>query len=309
MDVKIDHVTKTYGDVTALDDVSFEVEGGATFGLLGTNGAGKTTLIKLLVGLDTPDEGNIYVGRTDVRSAGRRMRALVGYLPQRVGFPSKLTGREVLTFTGRARRIPAADLQERIPDVLETVGLTHAADRSVGGYSGGMHRRLGLASAILDRPSVLVLDEPTAGLDPEGVAEYHRVIESIRDRTDSTVIFSSHVLSEVESLCDSIAILHQGELRTAGSVDELTERADEETTVRMRVDDPETATSIALEYGDVTAVENDTIEITSPDARSAELISAVGAEVTIETLDVDRPGLAAIFRDATGLPGEAEANA
>ncbi|WP_181693092.1 ABC transporter ATP-binding protein [Natronomonas sp. LN261] len=300
MEIKIDDVTKTYGDVTALDDVSFDVERGSTFGLLGTNGAGKTTLIKLLVGLDRPDDGRIRIGETDVATAGRTVRELVGYLPQRIGFPSKLTGREVLRFTARTRRIPKAKWQERVPDVLDTVGLAGAADRNIGGYSGGMRRRLGLATAILNRPPVLILDEPTAGLDPEGVAEYHHVIEEITDRTDSTVLFSSHVLSEVESLCDSVAVLHGGELRASGTVEGLTESVGSGVTVRMRVDDVGTAATIARRHGDV-STSDDSVVVELAEASVSDLIGDINETVDVAGVDVERPGLETIFHDAVEI--------
>ena len=300
MKISVEGVTKTYGDVTALEDVTFDVEQGSTFGLLGTNGAGKTTLFKLLVSHDRPDAGRLTVGDTDVESAGRQVRELVGYLPQRIGFPGRLTGREVLTFTANARRMSAGDRVERIDEVLETVGLAGDADRSVSGYSGGMVRRLGLATAILARPPVLVLDEPTAGLDPEGVAEFHAVIEEIRDRTDATVIFSSHVLPEVESLCDSVAILHDGRVRTTGSIEALERDLGDLTVVSLRVDDADAAAAAARDFGTVT-VDGRTVRVKCPGSAVIDLLAAVGGAVTVERVDTETPGLESIFRDAVGL--------
>lgn len=219
MEINATDVRKTYGDVTALDGLSVSIPDGSTFGILGTNGAGKTTLFKLLIGHDRPDEGTITVGGEAVTDAGRRIREHVGYLPEHIGFPASLTGREVLAFHARVRGLSA---DGRIADTIDRVGLSpEAADRPVSGYSNGMKRRLGLAAVLLAEPSVLILDEPTAGLDPRGVTEFHRIVERIGAETEATIVFCSHVLSEVERLCDQIAILHEGSVRASGPVEEL----------------------------------------------------------------------------------------
>ena len=243
MQLTITDVRKHYGDVTALDGPSFTVPAGSTFGLLGTNGAGKTTLLELLVGHDRPDAGTITVGDRDVTDAGHAVRQDVGFLPEDVGFPGDLTGREVLELTARLRSV-GADRSVRIQSVLETVGLADAADRRVSGYSNGMGRRLGLAAALLSEPPVLLLDEPTAGLDPRGVATFHEVIERIRRETDATVVITSHVLEEIERLCDEVAILHEGRLVAAGSVDELSRATAERVRVRLAPADDGTVSTV-----------------------------------------------------------------
>ena len=222
MHIEANDVRKTYGAVTALDGLSLEIPDGSTFGLLGTNGAGKTTFFKLLVGHDHPDAGTVRIGGTDVAAAGSRIRERVGYLPERVGFPPALTGREVLSFHARIRGLPA---DGRIDAVVERVGLDAGdADRPISGYSNGMRRRLGLATVLLPDPAVLILDEPTAGLDPRGVAEFHRIVEGLQS-TDVTVVFCSHVLSEVERLCDRVAILDRGRVVESGLVSDLVDVA------------------------------------------------------------------------------------
>lgn len=220
MNVQATDVRKTYGDVTALDGLSLSIPSGSTFGILGTNGAGKSTLFGLLVGHDRPDAGTIAVGGTDVTEEGRRIRERIGYLPEHIGFPPALTGREVLAFHATVRGLPE---DGRIDEAIESVGLDPAAaDRAVSGYSNGMQRRLGLATVLLPDPAVLILDEPTAGLDPRGVDEFHRIIDRINDETDATVVFCSHALAEVERLCDRVAVLHDGVIRASGPVEEVT---------------------------------------------------------------------------------------
>lgn len=214
-------LTKRYGDVVALDGLDLSVETGTTFGLLGTNGAGKSSLFKLLVGHLRPDAGSVSVVGRDVSEAGHELRRLVGYVPEHAGFPTAVTGREVLTFHARMRGLSPSVRTDRISTVLDVVGLADAADRRVGGYSNGMHRRLALATSLLHRPRVLLLDEPTAGLDPLGVTDFHRIVERLAEQEELTVVLTTHVLAEVEALCDDVAVLHDGQLKFTGSIDEL----------------------------------------------------------------------------------------
>ena len=219
-------LTKRYGDVVALEGLDLSVETGTVFGLLGTNGAGKSSLFKLLIGHLRPDAGSVSVVGRDVTAAGHALRRVVGYVPEHAGFPPALTGREVLEFHAQIRGISEGARPERIAAVLKTVGLADAADRRVGGYSNGMNRRLALATALLHRPRVLLLDEPTAGLDPLGVTEFHRIVERLAEEEGLTVVLTTHVLAEVEALCEDVAVLHDGQLQFTGSVSELAAAGD-----------------------------------------------------------------------------------
>jgi Cu-processing system ATP-binding protein len=234
--IELDDVTKRYGSVTALEGVTLSVEHGRTVGLLGTNGAGKTTLFRHLVGHETPDSGRIEVaGRSP--EAGSAVRERVGYLPERPGFDDALTAREVLAFHAELRGVPAAERDRRVERVLATVGLSEAADRPTGGFSKGMTRRLGLGTVLVGTPSVLLLDEPTAGLDPRGVETFHDVVETLAAGSEVTVVFSSHALAEVEQLCDDVLLLDDGRVRVHGPVDDL-RLADGRVTVALRLADP-----------------------------------------------------------------------
>lgn len=295
MQITATNVQKSYGPVTALDGLSLEIPAGSTYGILGTNGAGKTTLFELLVGHDTPDAGQLQVGPYNVADAGVTLRHHVGYLPERLGFPANLTGREVLTFQRRMRGIPG---DGRIDEVLATVGLSAtAADRAVEGYSNGMRRRLGLAAALLPEPSVLVLDEPTAGLDPRGVTELHEILARIRDDTDATVVLTSHVLSEVERLCEHVAILQNGRLMESGAVSDLLQEAT--TTLQLRpaaASDVETVAERVSEIGDVT-IEDDTVTVQCPPDDIPTLYAAL-EDVTLAETRQPRTGLEQLFHDA-----------
>ncbi|OIB58981.1 ABC transporter ATP-binding protein [Natrialba sp. SSL1] len=297
MRITITDVHKRYSDVVALDGPSFDIPSGSTFGVLGTNGAGKTTLFGLLVGHDTPDSGRIEVGGVDVEQAGHRVRERVAFLPEHAGFPPAMTGREVLSVHARIRGITGRE--RSIAEALETVGLTDAADRTVSSYSNGMGRRLGLASALLGEPPVLVLDEPTAGLDPRGVATFHQIIERIDRETNTTVVLSSHVLAEVERLCDSVAILEDGVLRAAGSVDELRTAGGEHVTVTVRPSTGQERTQLreaARQYGDVTETDG---ELTVTCERGAAFEFCGGLESdSVDHFEVHEPGLDAAFHEA-----------
>ncbi len=294
MKITITDVHKRYGDVTALDGPSFEVPAGSTFGVLGTNGAGKTTLFELLVGHDTPDHGRIEVGGIDVEQAGHRVRERVGFLPEHVGFPPSMTGREVLDVQGRVRGL--GDRAIRIDEVLDLVGLPDDADRPVSGYSNGMRRRLGLAAALLPNPPVLVLDEPTAGLDPRGVGTFHRIVGRIDRESETTVVLSSHVLSEVERLCDEVAILHDGSLCATGSVDDLCTETGAGVTVRLQPADREQLIDDVQGFGMVDA-DGETIEVTCARDDTFDLVTALDSDL-VERFEVREPGLDAVFHRA-----------
>ena len=296
-------VTKRYGDVLALDGLTLEVEAGDTFGLLGTNGAGKTTLFKLLVNHVRPDAGRLSVAGMDVSSAGRDVRWVVGYLPEHAGFPPSLTGREVLAFHGRMRGIDPADRDARIEEVLETVGLVVSAARAVGGYSNGMNRRLGLATALLHRPRVLLLDEPTAGLDPLGVAAFHRIVDRLHRDRDLTIVLSSHVLSEVEALCDRVAVLHEGRLRVRGRVGELRSGTSEGVTVLLRLAEDADRAAVAdaaVVHGEVRDAAEDTLSVECSHRAAPALLEAVLESDVVTGYEVREPGLERVFEDAIG---------
>ncbi len=203
----------------ALDGVTLAVGRGEVFGLLGANGAGKTTLVKVLLGLARPTSGEVRVrGRDPRRSAARRR---IGYLPEGHRFPGYLTGEASLRLFGRLAGVGERDLDRRIPELLELVGLAGRGGDRVGRYSKGMTQRLGLAGALVDEPDILFLDEPTDGVDPVGRRQIRDILLATR-RQGTTIFINSHLLSEVERTCDRVAILHQGRVVREGTVEDLT---------------------------------------------------------------------------------------
>jgi len=218
-------LTKRYGDFTAVDDLTFRVERGQIYGLLGPNGAGKTTTILMLLGLSEPTAGEARVLGLDPTRNALQVKRQVGYLPDSVGFYGRLTARENLDYTARLNGIDADAARELIDRLLAWVGLTEAADRPTDAYSRGMLQRLGIADALIKEPSVLILDEPTAAIDPAGVGEMLALIRRLTDERGLAVLLSSHLLAQVERLCDRVGIFSRGRLVAEGSVAELAERA------------------------------------------------------------------------------------
>ncbi len=218
-------LTKHYDDVVAVDGLTLEVRRGEIYGLLGPNGAGKTTTILMLLGLAEPTSGEARVLGLDPARQPLEVKRHVGYLPDSVGFYGRMSGRENLQYTARLNGIPRTDAEASITQLLEQVGLDEAGDRMVDTYSRGMLQRLGIADALVKEPAVLILDEPTTAIDPTGVAELLRLIRRLVAERGIGVLLSSHLLEQVERLCDRIGIFSRGRLVAEGTMSELSRRA------------------------------------------------------------------------------------
>ena len=215
-------VSKHYGAVHAVNGVNLEIARGELFGLIGHNGAGKSTLFKMMLGLIPLTAGEILIDGASVTGSGfRAVRRKIGYLPENVVFYENLTGLETLQFFSRLK---GASLQDCAP-ALERVGLTHAARRRVREYSKGMRQRLGFAQALLGRPQILFLDEPTTGLDPEAIREFYAILRGLR-ADGVTVVLTSHILAEIQERVDRLAIMAEGKVQAIGSVQALREQMD-----------------------------------------------------------------------------------
>ncbi len=217
--ISLERLRKEYDGVAAVDDLSLEIPRGEVFGLLGPNGAGKTTTILMLVGLIQPTSGRCLVDGVDVALEPIVAKRRMGFMPDDVGFYENLTAEQNLEYFAALYDLPRASRSKRIADVLDRVDLA-GLDKKVGGFSRGMVQRLGIAKVLLNDPDVLVLDEPTANLDPLCVAEYRKIVRSLRDE-GKTIVVSSHILPEVSKVCTSFAILVRGRLITTGSVSDL----------------------------------------------------------------------------------------
>jgi ABC-2 type transport system ATP-binding protein len=216
----IHHVSRTYGSVKALTDVTLVLEPG-TIGLVGNNGAGKSTLLKVLLGLLTPDSGNGTILDCDIRLQSRELRGRVGYMPEAAAVVPMLKGVEFVTLSGDLYGMPHRDARRRAHEVLNYVGLGELRYRRLEEYSTGNLQRLKLAAALIHDPQLLLLDEPTNGLDPAGRASMLRLIEDLITETGKSVILCTHLLSDVEQLCDQIVVLHRGTVIRSGPMASL----------------------------------------------------------------------------------------
>ena len=220
--IEITRLVKTFGDAVALDGIDLAVPHGSVFGFLGPNGAGKTTALRILTGLARPTAGEARILGVNVSAAGNIVRSRIGYLPDVPGFYPWMTAMEFVEFAGRLFGIEPTTLRERAESLLQMAGLSDVKSK-VGGFSRGMKQRLGIAQALINAPSVLLLDEPTSALDPIGRREVLEMIASLRGRT--TVFFSTHILADVERVCDTAAILDRGKVVANAPIAELTRRA------------------------------------------------------------------------------------
>jgi len=221
-------LSKRYGDLIAVDNLELDVRAGEIFGLLGQNGAGKTTTILMLLGLAEPSAGVARVVGFDPTRDPLEVKRRVGYLPDNVGFYDGMTGRENLRYTAKLNGITHAEAESKIDAVLEQVGMTARADTNVDTYSRGMLQRLGIADALVKDPAVLILDEPTTAIDPIGVVEILDLLRSLVRERGLAVLLSSHLLAQVQSVCDRVGIFAAGKLIGIGTVPELAAQFGEE---------------------------------------------------------------------------------
>jgi ABC-2 type transport system ATP-binding protein len=219
--IVVEDLRKRYKDVQALDGVSFAVREGEVFGLLGPNGAGKSTTVRVLATLTKPDGGRAVVAGHDVAADPNAVRRTIGYVPQNSGVDRDGTGRENLTLQGRVHGMRGKELRARVDELLELLGLTDAADRLVRGYSGGMKRRLDIGIGLVHRPRVVLLDEPTTGLDPEARAAMWEELARLAQRERLTILLTTHYLEEADRLTDRLAIVSKGRVVVEGTADEL----------------------------------------------------------------------------------------
>jgi ABC-2 type transport system ATP-binding protein len=240
-------LTKRYGDKVAVDRLDLRIERGEIFGLLGPNGAGKTTTILMLLGLTEPTDGHARVDGLDPTRDALAIKQRVGYLPDDVGFYDELTGRQNLRYTAMLNRLSVREADARVDEVMQQVGLADVADRKTKSYSRGMRQRLGLADALVKRPSMLILDEPTVNIDPEGVRETLQLIARLRAENGVTVLLSSHLLHQVEQICDRIGIFVGGRLVAVGTVETLAQQLEGRWTFTVDADDPAGHVPDALE--------------------------------------------------------------
>jgi ABC-type multidrug transport system ATPase subunit len=293
MMVRAESLTKTYGAVKAVDRLSFEVEHGETFALIGPNGAGKTTTLRLLLGLSRPDAGRILIGPAGLEPHHPEARRDLGYVPQRVEFPPGRTVTEVLAFFAEIRGLERAMVER----ALERVGLAALATRRASELSGGYTQRLSLAQALLADPALLVLDEPTASLDPEATWEFRTLIEQLR-REGKTILLCSHLLSEVERVADRVLILVEGRRAALERMDSLRERQARATRLAIELEDDGTPAIEALRRAGIAAepIAGRGVRVDTGDGHAIQALETLrAAGVPVRTFELQRPTLEEIF--------------
>ena len=225
------HLVHRYGHFTAVDDFSLRVRTGETVGLLGPNGAGKTTVVRVLTTLTPVQRGEVKIFGLDSRRNTMDIRHNIGYVPQQLSIESALTGRQNVELFARLYDVPRSERGRRVGEALDAMHLADVADEPAGTYSGGMVRRLELAQALVNRPSLLILDEPTVGLDPIARDSVWAQVQRMQEDFGMTVLLTTHYMQEADALCDRVALMHHGRLQAVGSPEELKQKVSAEATL------------------------------------------------------------------------------
>ena len=246
--IEVDHLTKYYGPIAAIQELSFSVEKGEILGFLGPNGAGKTTTMRILSGFMPATSGRAVVAGYDVFSQALEVRRRVGYVPENISLYREMTVRSYLQFVADVKGIPPKECVEKIGEVMEACGVLDMERRLIGGLSKGYRQRVGLAQALLNAPPVLILDEPTVGLDPRQIIEIRDIIKGLR--REHTVILSTHILPEVSMTCDRVVIISGGQVTAVDTPDNLTERAQRHRLIHLEVHGPKEAVMTHLHHLD-----------------------------------------------------------
>ena len=295
--VDVDNLVKKYGNVTALQGISLSVEEGDVYGLLGPNGAGKSTLLSILLGYNSPLSGSVRVLGEDVQENGKEIRQRLGVLPEGFGVYGRLTARQHLQVAAQSKGVQIDE-----GALLRRVGLSDSIDRRAGGFSKGMEQRLALATALIGDPDILVLDEPTTGLDPNGARELREIVQKENDR-GATVFFSSHILSQVEAVCDTVGVVQNGSLVVQDTIQNLREErfghSETKATVRAATGDIESAVR-SVDGVEEVSVSDDVVTILCPNSVKFEALQAIENEgATITNIETEDASLDNIFADIT----------
>lgn len=308
--IQAKNLSKYYGNFQALNQISFQVQKGEILGFLGPNGAGKTTTMRILTGYMPPSSGSAVVAGFDVIEDSIEVRRRVGYLPETVPLYPEMSATEYLTFMGSLRRVP--DLENRVADVLSEVGLHDRADSYTGNLSKGLRQRLGLAQALLHHPDVLILDEPTIGLDPAQIIEVRDLIRKVG--SDRTVMLSTHILSEAQQICDRVLIINQGKILAEDTPNNLQAQmaGAERIFVRTTTDEK----TLAKLLGELPGVEEVVrvaggVEVSGPpgkDIRPQLARAIVEAELDLIELRASKVSLESVFLQLTQEENDRDAS-
>ncbi len=296
---------KTFGDLVAVDGVGFSIAEGETYGLLGPNGAGKTTSISMICGLLERDAGEVIIDGEPLTTRSVGVKRAVGYVPQDIAIYPDLTARENLMFFGRLYGLPGSEIKGRVDEVLETIGLADRAKEKSDNFSGGMKRRLNIGIGLLHKPHLLVLDEPTVGVDPQS---RNAILESVEMLSNQGmgVLYTTHYMEEAERLCDRVGIIDHGKIVAEGTRRELVELVGQHDRINLKASGHLEAAAEATRGADgvleVGVLDDglDVIADCAADALTGILAKVAGAGAAVSSVDVEEPNLEAVFLHLTG---------
>ncbi|SHK24383.1 ABC-2 type transport system ATP-binding protein [Anaerobranca californiensis DSM 14826] len=303
--VNVNELKKVYGNITAVNKISFTINNGEIFGLLGPNGAGKTTTISIIATLLKPTSGDVTIDNYSVTKKPHKVREILGYVPQDIALYPTLNARENLTFWGRMYNLNGKELKERVDEVLELVNLTERAKEPIKNYSGGMKRRINIAVGLLHKPKLLVMDEPTVGVDPQS---RNSILETVKNlsKEGMTIIYTSHYMEEIESICDTVAIMDNGEIKALDTVNKLKEIVGNENTIKVFLHSPLTAerkTILLKTFNSSIQIKDREIYLTTNDGNDKliDIISTLQSlDLEIDSVDIIKPNLEKVFLHLTG---------
>lgn len=301
------NLVKKYGDLTAVDDVSFEIQEGEIFSLLGPNGAGKTTTISMLSTLLTPTSGDALIDGSSILNDNMQVRKSIGIVPQEIALYDELTALENLEYWGKLYDLGGGELKKRIREVLEVIGLTDRAKDRVKTYSGGMKRRINIASGLLHKPKLLFMDEPTVGIDPQSRRMILDMVKELNQQ-GMAILYTTHYMEEAQELSDRVGIIDHGKLIAIGTQDELTQQIGETDSIHLETDPTDNLPSIAAKmegFGEISKVivETDGLTLITKDAERslAPIITHAGqAGARIRSIEIIEPNLETVFLHLTG---------
>jgi ABC-2 type transport system ATP-binding protein len=301
MMIEVSEIRKQFGEVKAVDGLSFKVAEGEIFGLLGPNGAGKTTTISMLSGLLAPDSGSITVAGIDISSGDRKAKAMMGVIPQEIALYEELSGRENLHFWGGLYGLSGSTLKRETDRVLDMVDLTDRADDQVGKYSGGMKRRINLCAGLIHSPKIILLDEPTLGIDPQARIKILDIVQKEAE-AGTTIIYTTHYLEEAEALCDRIAIIDKGAIHAEGSLAELVDLVGEEDIITVTGEfkswnSGSLPEGVRLDHKEESSLR---FYVSRKDSLALLLNSFFGAGISVDSVSIREPGLQGVFLKLTG---------
>ncbi len=305
--LEVKNLVKKYGDLTAVDDISFSIEEGEIFSLLGPNGAGKTTTISVLSCLLKPTSGDAIIGGHSVTRESMDVRKIIGVVPQDIALYNMLSARENLMFWGRMYDLGGAELKQRVDAVLEQIGLSDKANVKIETYSGGMKRRVNIGVGLLHKPRIIYMDEPTVGIDPQS---RRNILDAVKElnRQGMTVLYTTHYMEEAQELSDRVGIIDQGKLIALGTLKELTQRVGEHETLRLHLGEDANAQKLSDALCSLPGVmkcstTDHEVVLIVPEAEEAlapVITRANEVGVKVQSVDIQEPNLEAVFLHLTG---------